>query len=126
MAVNQVKRNGSYAPLSARYYQDDAVATVGPMAELLYVRGLAFCASQLSDGFISDTQLRKFVGVGITSVRRNADALCGAGLWERVDEDLLGIGTGFRVVAWLKHNLSKAEIEAKQQRDAARKAGVQK
>lgn len=123
MAVNQVKRNGSYAPLSARYYQDDAIASVGPMAELLYVRGLAFCAAQLSDGFISDVQLKLFVGVGITSAKRHANALATAGLWERVEDDLLGGGAGFRVTAWLKHNLSKDEIQSKQRRDAERKAG---
>ena len=53
----------SDAPLSAHYYKDDAVADAGPMAELLYVRGLAFCADVLSDGYISDTQLTRFVGV---------------------------------------------------------------
>lgn len=123
MAVNQVKRNGSYAPLSARYYQDDAVAMAGPMAELLYVRALAFCASQLSDGFVSDVQLTKFVGVGIPSIRRHADELVEVGLWERMEHDLLGNGCGYRVVSWLKHNRSKAEIEEKQRKDAERKAG---
>lgn len=122
MAVNQVKRNGSYAPLSARYYQDDAVATAGPMAELLYVRSLAFCASQLSDGFVSDVQLSKFVGVGIPSIRRHAQRLVDVGLWERTEDDLLGGGCGYRIRAWLKHNLSRAEIEAKQRKDADRKA----
>lgn len=123
MAVNQVKRNGSYAPLSARYYQDDAVAVAGPMAELLYVRSLAFCASQLSDGFVSDVQLTKFVGIGIPTVKRHAQRLCDVGLWVRVEDDLLGGGQGYRVSAWLKHNLSRAEIEAKQRKDAERKAG---
>lgn len=123
MAVNQVKRNGSYAPLSARYYQDDAVALAGPMAELLYVRGLAFCASQLSDGFISDVQLTRFVAVGIGSPKRHATRLCEVGLWERAEDDLLGNGCGYRVVSWLKHNRSRAEIEEKQRKDAERKAG---
>ena len=123
MAVNQVKRNGSYAPLSARYYQDDAIALAGPMAELLYVRGLAFCASQLSDGFISDVQLTRFVGIGIPAPKRHAQRLCDVGLWERVEDDLLGNGCGYRVISWLKHNRSRAEIEEKQRQDAKRKAG---
>lgn len=126
MPVNQVKRNGSYAPLSARYYQDDAVALAGPMAELLYVRALAFCASQLSDGFISDVQLAKFVSVGISSPKRHAARLCEVGLWERVEHDLLGAGCGYRVVSWLKHNASRAEIEAKQRKDAERMARARK
>lgn len=125
MAVNQVKRNGSYAPLSCRYYQDDAIATAGERAELLYVRSLAFSAAQLSDGFISDTQLRMFVGAGMTGLPARAKRLCEVGLWERVADDLLGTGTGYRIVSWLKHNASKAEIEAKQRKDAERKRGGQ-
>lgn len=119
MAVNQIRRNGSYAPLSAHYYKDDAIADAGPMAELLYIRGLAFCADVLSDGFISEIQLSRFVGVGIPTPRKHADALCKVGLW--VQED-----AGFRVVAWAKWNLTKAEIQEKQRKDAERKAGQSK
>lgn len=116
MPVNQVKRNGSYAPLSAHYYKDDDIAAVGPMAELLYVRGLAFCADVLSDGFISDVQLSRFVGVGLPSVKRNADKLCEVELWTRQEG-------GYRVNSWAKWNLTKSEIQEKQKRDAERKAG---
>lgn len=116
MAVNQIRRNGSYAPLSAHYYKDDAIADAGPMAELLYIRGLAFCADVLSDGYISDTQLTRFVGVGIPTVKKHADALCKVELWIRDDG-------GYRVVAWSKWNLTKAEIQEKQRKDADRKAG---
>ena len=122
MAVNQVKRNGSYAPLSSRYYMDDAVAIAGERAELLYVRGLAFCADVLKDGYITDVQLERFVGAGLTSVRARAKRLCEVGLWERVEDDLLGNGAGYRVVSWLKHNRSAEEIRAKQRADAERKA----
>jgi hypothetical protein len=114
--VNQIRRNGSYAPLSAHYYKDDAIADAGPMAELLYVRSLAFSADVLSDGYISDTQLLRFVGVGIPSVRKHADALCKVDLWIREDG-------GYRIVTWSKWNLTKAEIQEKQARDAARKGG---
>lgn len=124
MPVNQVKRNGSYAPLSAHYYKDDAIAEAGPMAELLYVRGLAFCADVLSDGFISDTQLIRFVGVGIPTPRKHAERLVLVGLWEKAQPDLLGSeGTGYVVRAWAKWNLTKAQIQEKQRRDADRKAG---
>lgn len=124
MAVNQVKRNGSYAPLSARYYRDDAMALAGERAELLYVRGLAFCADMLSDGFISDIQLKMFVGVGLTGVQARAKRLCEVGLWERAEGDLLGNdGSGYRVISWAKWNLTKSEIQAKQRKDAERKSG---
>jgi hypothetical protein len=117
MPVNQVKRNGSYAPLSAHYYKDDAIALAGERAEVLYLRGLAFCADVLSDGFISDIQLTRHVGVGLTgNVKARADKLCEVGLWERVDG-------GYRIPSWPKWNLTKAEIKDKQRRDAERKAG---
>ena len=124
MAVNQIKRNGSYAPLSAHYYKDDAVARAGERAELLYVRGLAFCAETLSDGFITDTQLRMFVGAGLTAIPNRAKQLVAVGLWERVDDGALFDcqGSGYRVVGWTKWNLSKAEIREKQRKDAERKA----
>jgi hypothetical protein len=124
MAVNQIKRNGSYAPLSAHYYKDDAIAEAGPMAELLYVRGLAFCADVLSDGFISEMQLTRFVGVGIPKYRTHAERLVLVGLWEKAEPGLFGTeGTGFIVKSWPKWNLTKAEIQEKARKDADRKAG---
>jgi hypothetical protein len=122
MAVNQIKRNGSYAPLSAHYYKDDAIAEAGPMAELLYVRGLAFCADVLRDGYISETQLTRFVGVGIPQSKKHAERLVLVGLWEKGEEDGT---TGYVVKSWAKWNLTKAEIREKQRRDAARKADGQ-
>lgn len=116
MPNNRVRRNGSYAPLSAHYYKDDAVAVAGEKAEVLYVRGLAFCADVLSDGFISDLQLIRFVGAGLGNVRGRAQALVAAGLWVRDDER-----GGYWIRSWEKWNLSKAEIEEKLRTDAGRK-----
>lgn len=118
MPVNRVKRNGSYAPLSAHYYKDDAIALAGERAELLYVRGLAFCADILSDGFISDVQLTRFVGAGLGNIRPRAQRLVEVGLWVRDDDE-----GGYWVCAWRKWNLSRDEIGERQQRDAERKGG---
>ena len=118
MHNNKVRRNGSYAPLSARYYKDDAIIAAGERAELLYVRGLAFCAEVLSDGFISDLQLSRFVGAGMTGVKARAGALVDSGLWFR-DEDR----GGYLVTSWLKWNQSKDEISEKLRTDSARKTG---
>lgn len=114
MPVNKIRRNGSYAPLSAHYYKDDAVDEAGEAAELLYVRGLAFCADVLSDGFISERQLVRFVGVGMFDAPDRAAKLVEVGLWERVDG-------GFRVRSWLNWNRSRAEITDAQAKDSARK-----
>jgi hypothetical protein len=123
MAVNQIKRNGSYAPLSANYYDDDAVIAAGEKAEVLFTRGLAFCARTLNDGFITDLQLTTFRLPGVTN---RAKRLVEVGLWERVEDGaLFGCqGTGYRVIRWPKWNLTKAEIEDKQRKDAERKAGM--
>ncbi len=113
MAVNQIRRNGSYAPLSANYYDDDAVIAAGERAEVLFTRGLAFCARNLNDGFISDLQLTTF---RLSGVKARAERLADVGLWERVSG-------GYRVIAWSKWNLTKEEIQAKQKKDSERKAG---
>lgn len=116
MANNKVRRRGSYAPLSAHYYKDDEVARAGEKAELLYVRGLAFCAEVLSDGFISDMQLTRFVGAGLTNVLARARTLVEVGLWARDDQD-----NGYVVTSWSKWNRSRAEIDDQLRKDAARK-----
>lgn len=118
MTNNRTRRNGSYAPLSAHYYKDDAIAQAGEKAELLYVRGLAFCAEVLSDGFISDVQLDRFVGVGMTGVKARAQTLDRLGLWARDDDE-----GGYWVRAWDKWNYSKAEIQDRLHKDSERKRG---
>lgn len=119
MAVNRVRRNGSYAPLSAHYYKDDALAEAGEAAELLFVRGLAFSADILKDGFISDVQLTRFVGVGMADAEERAARLVEVGLWRR--DKRRG---GYHVKSWAKWNATLEEIKAKQAADAARKTGA--
>ncbi len=115
MALNKIRRNGSYAPLSAHYYKDDAIDEAGESAELLYVRGLAFCADVLSDGFISDRQLVRFVGVGMFDAPDRATRLVEVGLWERSEG-------GYWVRSWLGWNRSRAEITDSMAKDRGRKA----
>lgn len=116
MAQSRIRSKGAYAPLSAHYYKDDAIDEAGPDAELLYIRGLAFCAEMLNDGFISDRQLIRFVGVGLDDVMERAKTLAAVGLWGRVDG-------GHVVRSWLEWNRSRAEVTRHQEKDAARKRG---
>ncbi len=122
MAVNQVKRNGSYAPLSAYYYDDDAVIRAGERAEVLFTRSLAFSARQLKDGFITEAQLSR-LGAGLTGLNTRVSKLLEVGLWERVEDGTLfgEEGGGYRVRMWLKWNASAEEIAVKQRRDSERK-----
>lgn len=118
--ANKVRRKGSYAPLSAHYYKDERIALAGEKAELLYVRGLAFCAESLLDGFIADVQVERFVGAGLTGIKARASTLVALGLWSR-DEDR----GGYVVASWLHWNRSAADIQEQLRRDAARKASGQ-
>mgnify|MGYP000900747304 CR=1 FL=1 len=117
VANNQTRRKGSYAPLSAHYYKDDAIAQAGEGAELLYVRGLAFCADVLNDGFITDMQLCRFVGVGTPDAQERAERLAAVGLWKRDRKR-----GGYLVRSWLDWNLSRSDIESRLRQDATRKA----
>lgn len=120
--VNQVRRNGSFAPLSANYYDDDAIIAAGEKAELAFLRSLAFAARKPADGFLSERQLTTLRLPGMAA---RAAKLVEVGLWIPDQDDLFGTGDGYRIRSWLKHNASKAEIEAKQAKDAARKRGGQ-
>jgi hypothetical protein len=93
---------------------DDSIAEAGEPAELLYLRGLAYCAQVSSDGFISDMQLVRFVAVGMSDAANRAATLVKVGLWERADR-------GYRVRSWLKWNRSAQEIHEYRQQDRERK-----
>ena len=72
------------------------------------------CADVLSDGFISDRQLVRFVGVGMFDATDRAARLVEVGLWERRDG-------GYSVRSWLDWNRSRDEITAMLADEAARK-----
>lgn len=112
---NQIRRRGSFAPLSAHYYLDDALAQAGEAAELLYVRALAFCAATLSDGLITDAQLHRGPGVGMRDAEKRARRLVEVGAWERTEE-------GWRIRSWLDWNKSRDEIMAAVEVDRERKS----
>lgn len=112
--TRHVRATGGFAPLSAHYYKDDAILAVGPMAELLFVRSLAFCTEVLSDGFITERQLSRLVAPDLVDVSELAVILVNGGLWERVNG-------GYLIRSWLKWNRSREEITRSRAIDAARK-----
>jgi len=56
-----------WAKLDAGYYDDEKIIAAGPMAELLFVRGIAFCRARMNDGFIRTEQLPR-IAVGIENM----------------------------------------------------------
>ena len=91
-----------FVPLDVNYADDDKIVAAGPMAELLYVRALAFVKRARSDGHLHDGQL-PIVAARIPRPRQLADRLVDTGLWERN-------GTGLYVSAWLKRNPPVADV----------------
>lgn len=109
-----LRRVGAYAKLLANYASDDAIIAAGERAELLFVRGLAFLATSDSDGYITEAQLIRFVGAGMSDAKKRASALVREGLWERVPG-------GYNVRSWLKIHDSAEEKGRKRRTDRERK-----
>jgi len=114
-----IRRNGPYAPLSAFYADDPVVAQLDMIeddrTELLFLRGLAFCAR---DPNLRGTIPRVLLETG-RILRRDdildhAKELVRLGLWAETAD-------GFRIARWSKWNRSPAEIKKARAADAARK-----
>lgn len=117
------RRARLHVQLAVDYHEDDRIIEAGEKAELLYVRCIAFCKRNWeTDGFITDGQLDRVVGAGLTGVKASTKRLVDVGLLERVESNLLSDGKGgYQVRAWLKWNPSRAEIAAKRRADVDRK-----
>lgn len=113
--MGRPKSNGSYAKLSATYYDDDAILEAGPHAELLWVRYLAFCALAPTDGYVTDRQMRIRVGRGLRDVPGRLRSLVEVGLLVAVDD-------GYVSRSWQKWNRSADEIGRHLANDRERKA----
>jgi hypothetical protein len=95
---------GLFVPLDVNYADDDKIIDAGPMAELLYVRSLAFVKRARTNGDIAANQI-PLIGARITRPRALAERLVEVGLWERT-------GSGLYVSAWLKRNAPVETISA--------------
>lgn len=114
-----IRRNGPYAPLSAFYADDPVIAKLDmaedDRAELLFLRGLAFCAR---DPNLRGTIPRVLLETG--RILRRDDVLASAkelvrlGLWAETPD-------GYRIARWSKWNRSPSEIKKARAADAARK-----
>lgn len=101
-----------WCKLYSRYPDDPAVQRVGEAAEVLFLRSLAYCAREESDGFVPDTQLSRF---GLTRVAARATALAREGLWEPANG-------GWQVVRWRDLQPTTERVKRKRQADRERVA----
>lgn len=98
---------GEFVPLDVNYAHDRDLRAAGPMAELLFIRGLAYVKRMRSAGLVPDYDL-PVVGVGIPSPAKHAATLVRKDLWEKVDG-------GWLIRSWSKWNPRSEAQVAKQQ-----------
>lgn len=106
--------SGLYVPLDVEFDSDDKLILAGPMAELLFVRGLAFAKRTMSNGDITTAQL-VVVGRGIPSAKKHAERLVEVGAWRATPN-------GFHITAWLKRNKSVDAITSEREAKKAASA----
>lgn len=108
---------GEYVPLSATYADDDAILCISPLAELLYVRGLALAAKLRSDGYLTEAQVTHLAARRLGSdqkVRKLVEELVTGGLW-------LSESGGYVIRGWLKWNRSVEDLGRERAKDRDRK-----
>lgn len=94
-----------FVPLDVDYQDDEKIIAAGALAELLYVRGLAFAKKGRKDGLIYVAQLPRLT-LGIPGASfKHAERLVNVGLWSVVSE-------GWVITAWRKRNRSASSIDA--------------
>jgi hypothetical protein len=93
---------GLFIPLDVNYADDSKIIDAGPLAELLFVRSLAFAKRSGSDGHISTGQLST-IAARIPQRQRHTQRLLEVGLWEQN-------GAGLLIRAWAKRNPPAAVI----------------
>jgi len=99
-----------WAKFDDQFTDHPKVQAAGPMAELLAMRAVVYCARYETDGLIRESVLPRLT-VGITSPKRQISALIREGLWEETDG-------GWLVHDFLDYHPSRAEKD--QERQAAR------
>jgi hypothetical protein len=98
--------------VKSNYPLDVKIQAVGERGEVLFFRGMAYCAGANSDGFIPETQLVMF---GLPRVSSRVSSLVRTGLWDVDNQD--GI-PGYRVRNWHVIQSAAYAAERKRRKDA--------
>lgn len=92
---------GLSVPLDVNFYDHPKVIEAGEKADRLYTQALCLAKRTLSDGFVSDQQIKRF---GLSGVAARCEALADVGLFHRDDDR-----GGWWIHDFLEHNRSRAE-----------------
>ncbi len=105
----------SWVKLDDQFFFNRKIIKAGRDARDLYLASLAYCAGQLTDGFVPAEALPLLhVMAGIANDKQIASKLLSTGLWEASDN-------GYIVHDYLKYNPTKEQVEIT--REARAEAG---
>lgn len=105
-----------YIRLNVDFQDDPKIAAVEPLAELLYIRCLAWSKHHQTDGLVPRVVLAR-IGFDLGDVEPLVEQLLSVQLWEKGD------GTDAVMVPpskWAKYQVTKAEVDALRERNAER------
>lgn len=97
-----------WTKLDDGFYDDPKVLEAGNEAVGVFCRALTYCGKQLTDGYV-----REDVALFLAGKRRPIHRLVEVGLWDRVDG-------GYLVVAYLRFNPSREQVETERARSRER------
>jgi len=112
----------TWVRLDDRFDEHPKIVGAGPIGLAVFVRGLCYCARNLTDGFIPKTVAWKLMYDVDISREAVIDLMIHSKLWERGEDG------GFRVHDYLAYNPSRTEVlENREARvEAGRKGGFAK
>lgn len=104
----------TWARLEGDYYHDPKIRRAGSEAELLYVRSIAWCARNLTDGVIPRQDFGS-CSAGLRQGSRARLALVRVGLWEELAD-------GWRIPpeTWARYQRTRAQVEEDRKATAER------
>lgn len=109
-----------FAKVSVTFQSDSRIMRAGPMAELLYLRAIAWSKKELEDGRLPAAAL-PFVALGLGDPAPLVAALVREGLWEETDD-----GWTVPRLKWTKWQTTREQVQdLAAKRSAAGKKGAE-
>jgi hypothetical protein len=104
---------GIYVRLDANYDTDEAMLEVSPLAELIFIRALAYSKRKQTDGVVPRRALNR-IGLRLdVDLDDLAAQLVAAELWSTTE-------SGWEITGWSKWQFTKQEVDAASERNRQR------
>src|SRR5690606_28795392 len=103
----------AWIKLDDGFFRNPKIVALSPESKLIYLAGLCYAGSALTDGFIPENAVRMLASdAAVSAPAKRAKELVDAGLWVRN-------ARGYDIHDYLEHNSSASDVIAK--RESARK-----